>query len=177
MSVRGPLLPGLAALVLGAGTATLTACGGDDSGSGRFGPTTADRLQSRLQAAQDAYADGDCTRAAEAVQDVRSVTIPESVDDRLAERLQEGLDALERELPGDCEAQTQEEEVPTVTEEVPTVTQETEPPPETTTQETTPTVTEPPATQPPATTEPAPEQQPDIGGGSGGISPDQVPQD
>jgi len=177
MSVRGPLLPGLAALVLGAGTATLMACGGDDSGSGKFGPTTADRLQSRLQAAQDAYADGDCARAAEAVQEARSVNIPESVDDRLAERLQEGLDALERELPGDCEAQTQEEEVPTVTEEVPTTTQETEPPPETTApEETTPTVTEPPATQPTEPTETIP-QDPDIGGGSGGISPDQGPQD
>lgn len=173
MSVRGPLLPSLLALVLGAGTAGLAACGDDGDRDGLLRPADAQRLLDELEAARDALAGGECTTAIRAANRASSLAddLPRAVDDRLKSRIRRGLDALEQEIGPDCEEQVQTETVPTTTTTVPETTPTETVPTQT---ETTPTEPETTPTEPvPPPTDPEVPTQPD---GTGGVSPEE-PQD
>lgn len=185
MSVRS-VLPFLLALLLGAGAAGLVACG-DDSSAGLLPASDAEGILRELDAARDALAAGECTRAAQAVDRARQAveSLPRSVDDRLVRRIDQGIAELDRQIVPDCEAQTQEETVPTTTTVVPetttttetqtTETQTTEPAPTETDvpEETQPGEPTPGDIEPPADTGPA---VPPDGGqdGTGGITPEEA---
>ena len=169
--MRMRLLPYLVAGLLGVGTAALVACGeqrGDLIPGGN-----AEDLTSALDDVQQAVDDGDCDAAARALSQARGalVNLPESVNDRLAARLEEGIRNLEQIAPERCaEQETQTETVPTTSEPTQTETTPTEPTePDTTTTEPTQTdtTTEPtPTDTEPTTAEPAPPADT-----SGGVSP------
>jgi len=169
MSMRSAL-PYLLALVLGASTAVLAACGsGSSSDRKQFIPQrSADRLSSALSDVQSAVDDGNCDDAARAIVRARSVLVnlPSAVSDRLVARLRQGIDNLEKVAPNECkqnQATTQEtttqetttQQTTTTTPTTPTTaTTDTTTTPTTTT--TTPTTSTGTTTQPPATTTTAP---------------------
>ena len=148
--MRMRLLPYLVAGLLGVGAAVLVACGGEQRGD-LIPAGSAENLSSALDDVQQAVSDGDCEAADRALSQARGalVNLPESVNDRLAARLQEGIRNLEQVAPERCaEQETQTETVPTTTEPTQTETTTTEP------TQTETTTTEP--TQTDTTTEPAP---------------------
>jgi hypothetical protein len=168
----GRALPHLLALLLGVAAALVIGCG---DRSNLIPGDAANDLKDQLATVQQAVDSGDCSAAQAAVDraSARYQQLPSSVDARLKKRIGDGIRALRRTVPTDCQnAQTQTETTqtettPTVTETVPTVT-ETVPtettPTETTPTETTPTETVPSDTTPPASTTPN-------GGTSGAPSP------
>jgi outer membrane biosynthesis protein TonB len=166
------VLPYLVAGLLGVGAAVLVACG--EQRADLIPAGSAENLSSALGDVQRAVDDGDCDAAARALTRARGalVNLPESVNDRLAARLQEGIDNLEQVAPEQCAQQeTQTTTVPTQTEETEPETTTTEPtePDTTTTEPTEPDTTTDPtptATEPTTPAEPAPPADT-----SGGVSP------
>jgi hypothetical protein len=114
------LLPSLAALVLGAATAVLVACGGD----GRIPSGDASSLKSALNQVSVDYRAGHCTAAAQAVAKAQNelLNLPDSVDAKLRDRLQSGISNLRQRVPATCDqTQTQPQETqPDTTTDTPT---------------------------------------------------------
>jgi hypothetical protein len=118
------LLPSLAALVLGAATAVLVACGGD----GRIPSGDASSLKSALNQVSVDYRAGHCTAAAQAVAKAQNelLNLPDSVDAKLRDRLQSGISNLRKQVPKTCDqAQTQTQETQPDTTTTDTTTTET----------------------------------------------------
>lgn len=118
------LLPALAALVLGAATAVLVACGSD----GRIPAGDASSLKSALNQVSADYRAGHCTAAAQAVVKAQNelLNLPDSVDAKLRDRLQSGISNLRKRVPRTCDqAQTQTQETPPDTTTTDTTTTET----------------------------------------------------
>jgi hypothetical protein len=104
--MRNRVLAPLAALVLGALTAVLVACGGD----GRIPSGDASSLKSALNQISTDYRAGRCTAAAQDVAKVQNelLNLPDSVDAKLRDRLQSGISNLRKRVPATCDqAQTQ----------------------------------------------------------------------
>jgi hypothetical protein len=119
--MRRRLLPALAALVLGAATAVLVACGGD----GRIPSGDASSLKSALNQVSADYRAGHCTAAAQAVAKAQNelLNLPDSVNTDLRNRLQAGISNLRKRVPATCDqaqTQTQETEPDTTTTDTPT---------------------------------------------------------
>ena len=118
--MRRRLLPGLVALVLGAATALLVACGGD----GKIPSGDASSLKSALNQVSADFRAGHCTAAAQAVAKAQNelLSLPDSVDAKLRDRLQSGISNLRKQVPATCDqAQTQTQETqPDTTTETPT---------------------------------------------------------
>jgi hypothetical protein len=105
--MRMRVLPPLAALVLGAATAVLVACGGGD---GRIPAGDASSLTSALNQISSDYRAGHCQAAQRAVAKAQNelLALPDTVDARLRERLQSGIQNLAAKVPATCDqAQTQ----------------------------------------------------------------------
>jgi hypothetical protein len=105
--MRMRVLPPLAALVLGAATAVLVACGGGD---GRIPAGDASSLTSALNQISSDYRAGHCEAAQRAVAKAQNelLALPDTVDARLRERLQSGIRHLAERVPATCDqAQTQ----------------------------------------------------------------------
>jgi hypothetical protein len=118
------VLPMLAALVLGAATALLVACGGD----GRIPSGDASTLETALNQISTDYRAGRCEAAARAVAKAQNevLDLPDSVDAKLRERLQSGLSNLGKRVPATCdEQQTQTQETQPETTTTDTTTTET----------------------------------------------------
>ena len=99
-SMRMRVLPALAALVLGAATAVLVACGGD----GRIPAGDASSLKSALNQISADYRAGHCAAAAQrAVAKAQNelLDLPDSVDAKLRDRLQSGISNLAQAGPRD----------------------------------------------------------------------------
>jgi hypothetical protein len=141
----GRALPHLLALLLGVAAALVVGCG---DRSNLIPCDAANDIKDQLATVQQAVDSGDCAAALAAIDraSARYQELPSSVDERLKKRIGDGIRALRRTAPTDCQnaktqtETTQTETTPTVTETVPTVT------------ETTPTETVPPATTPTETT-------------------------
>ena len=158
------------ALALGAAAAVgLVSCGGsnDDLLPGK----SANEILDNLNTIDQLVAEGDCTSAAAAAQEVRDQVegLPRTVDAELRQRLAEGADNLEQLAASDCEEPTtvtttteESTKETTATQEEPT-TETTNTETETTNTETGTTDTEPPPTATSTTTTPT--------GGSGGVTP------
>ena len=104
--MRMRVLPSLAALILGASTALLVACGGD----GRIPASNASSLTSALNQISSDYRAGRCSAAQRAVIKAQNevVALPDSVDASLRQRLQSGIQNLAKQVPARCsQAQTQ----------------------------------------------------------------------
>src|SRR4051812_33166890 len=136
------MLPYLLALGLGVAAALVLGCGQDRSNL--IPPANAQALIARLDAVRTALDSGRCAGIGELVAQAKASagTLDASVDRRLRARINQGIRALERRAPADCEeAVTTAPE--TQTETIPTVTIQTD---------TTPTATVPTDTTPTATT-------------------------
>jgi hypothetical protein len=108
------VLPMLAALVMGAATAVLVACGGD----GRIPSGDASSLESALRQISTDYRAGRCKAAERAVAKAQNevLDLPNSVDAKLRDRLQAGISNLGKRVPATCDeqqTQTQETAPPT----------------------------------------------------------------
>lgn len=151
------LLAGLLAAV------ALAACGSDGDRSGLIPAGDAETLESRLDAVSSALEEGDCGGIGEDVSRLRGalVQLPDSLDPRLREELDRGVDNIAERAPQECEEPTETTEtvetVPTETETAPTETETT--PPTTTTAI--------PTTTTPVPVEPAPVEP-------GGVEPPTV---
>jgi hypothetical protein len=113
--VRMRVLPPLAALLLGAATAFLVACGGGD---GRIPASDASSLTSALNQISSDYRAGHCVAAQRAVARAQNalLALPDSVDARLRQRLQSGIRNLAAKVPATCsQTQTQTQQTPTDT--------------------------------------------------------------
>ena len=113
--MRMRVLPPLAALVLGAATALLVACGGGD---GRIPAGDASSLTSALNQISSDYRAGDCAAAQRAVAKAQNdvLALPDTVDARLRQRLQSGIQNLATQVPATCnQAQTQTQQTQTDT--------------------------------------------------------------
>jgi hypothetical protein len=122
--VRPRLLPALAALVLGAATALLVACGGD----GRIPSGDASSIKSALSRIESDYRAGRCQTAEQDVEKVQNalLNLPNSVNDDLRNRLQSGIRNLRERVPATCgQAQTQTQETQPETTTTDTTTTET----------------------------------------------------
>ena len=122
--MRRRLLPPLAALVLGAATAVLVACGGD----GRIPSGDASSLKSALNEVAADFRAGHCTAAAQAVAKAQNdlLDLPNSVDSKLRDGLQAGISNLRNRVPATCDqAQTQTQETQPDTTTTDTTTTET----------------------------------------------------
>jgi hypothetical protein len=122
--MRRRLLPSLAALVLGAATAVLVACGGD----GRIPSGEASSLKSALNQVSADYRAGHCTAAAQAVAKAQNelLNLPDSVNTDLRNRLQAGISNLRKQVPATCDqAQTQTQQTEPDTTTTDTTTSET----------------------------------------------------
>jgi hypothetical protein len=140
--MRMRLLPQLAALLLGAATAFLVACGDDNL----IPPSDASRVQNALNEVEADYRAGRCQAAEAAVAKARGalLNLPDSVDSRLRDRLSSGLAKLGEEVPATCgQSQTQTQETQTQTQETQTDTESTDTDTETETTESTETETQP----------------------------------
>jgi hypothetical protein len=105
--VRMRVLPPLAALLLGAATALLVACGGGD---GRIPASNASSLTSALSQISSDYRAGRCESAQRDVAKAQNavLALPDTVDARLRRRLQSGIENLATKVPATCsQAQTQ----------------------------------------------------------------------
>jgi cell division septation protein DedD len=147
----------LLALILGIGAATLVACG---QSNGLLSSGDARQIKGDVDGAGRAVDDGNCTKAANAVDNARQDVnaLPRTTDGRIVRRLNRGLDALSRQAADAC-AQTATQET-TPAESVPTDTTTTDTTTtDTTTDTTTTTTTTPPTdttTTPPTDTTPTP---------------------
>jgi len=113
--VRMRVLPPLAALLLGAATALLVACGGSD---GRIPASDASSLTSALNQISSDYRAGRCESAQRDVAKVQNalLALPDTVDARLRRRLQSGIQNLAAKVPASCsQAQTQTQQTQTDT--------------------------------------------------------------
>ena len=122
--MRLRLLPALAALVLGAATALLVACGGD----GRIPSGDASSIKSALSRIETDYRAGRCQTAEQDVEKVQNalLNLPNSVNDDLRNRLQSGIRNLRERVPATCgQAQTQTQETQPETTTTDTTTTET----------------------------------------------------
>jgi hypothetical protein len=133
--MRRRLLPPIAALVLGAATAVLVACGGD----GRIPSGDASSIKNALNRIEADYRAGRCDAAQQDVTKAQNalLNLPSSVDPKLRDRLQAGIHNLGQRIPETCDqaqTQTQETEPDTTTTDT-TTSESTES--ETTTTETT----------------------------------------
>jgi len=118
------VLPMLAALVLGAATAVLVACGGD----GRIPSGDASSLKSALNQISTDYRAGRCEAAERAVAKAQNevLDLPDSVDAKLRNRLQAGISNLGKRVPATCDQQqTQTQETAPPTTSTQTTTSET----------------------------------------------------
>jgi hypothetical protein len=107
--MRMPILPSLAALLLGVATALLVACGGD----GRIPASDASRVDNALDEVAADFRAGNCPGAEQAVARARGalLNLPDSVDPALRDRLSSGLTKLRAQVPATCgQAQTQTQE-------------------------------------------------------------------
>jgi hypothetical protein len=114
------LLPALVALVLGAATALLVACGGD----GKIPSGDASSLKSALNQVSVDFRAGHCTAAAQAVEKAENelLKLPDSVNTDLRNRLQSGITNLRKRVPATCDqaqTQTQETQPDTTTDTTP----------------------------------------------------------
>jgi hypothetical protein len=133
--MRMRLLPQLAALLLGAATAFLVACGDDNL----IPASDASRVQNALNEVQADYRAGRCQAAEAAVAKARGalLNLPDSVDSRLRDRLRAGVAKLAEQVPATCgQSQTQTQETQTQTQETQTDTESTDTDTETETTET-----------------------------------------
>jgi hypothetical protein len=140
--MRMRLLPQLAALLLGAATAFLVACGDDNL----IPASDASRVQNALNEVEADFRAGNCQGAEQAVARARGalLNLPDSVDSRLRDRLRSGVAKLAEEVPATCgQSQTQTQETQTQTQETQTDTESTDTDTETETTESTETETEP----------------------------------
>jgi hypothetical protein len=140
--MRMRLLPQLAALLLGAATAFLVACGDDNL----IPASDASRVQNALDEVQADFRAGNCQGAEQAVARAKGalLNLPDSVDSRLRDRLRSGVAKLAEEVPATCgQSQTQTQETQTQTQETQTDTESTDTDTETETTESTETETEP----------------------------------
>jgi hypothetical protein len=113
--VRMRVLPPLAALLLGAATALLVACGGGD---GRIPASNASSLTSALSQISSDYRAGRCESAQRDVAKAQNavLALPDTVDARLRRRLQSGIQNLAAKVPATCsQAQTQTQQTQTET--------------------------------------------------------------
>jgi hypothetical protein len=111
------VLPPLAALLLGAATALLVACGGGD---GRIPASNASSLTSALNQISSEYRAGHCVAAQRAVAKAQNalLALPDTVDARLRRRLQSGIQNLAAKVPATCsqtQTQTQQTQTDTTT--------------------------------------------------------------
>jgi hypothetical protein len=123
--MRMRLLPPLAALLLGAATAFLVACGNDNL----IPASDASRVQNALNEVEADYRAGKCQAAEQAVARAKGalLNLPDSVDSRLRDRLSSGLAKLGEEVPATCgQSQTQTQETQTQTQETQTDTKSTD---------------------------------------------------
>ena len=119
--MRMRLLPQLAALLLGAATAFLVACGNDNL----IPASDASRVQNALNEVEADYRAGKCQAAEQAVARAKGalLNLPDSVDSRLRDRLSSGLAKLGEEVPATCgQSQTQTQETQTDTQSTDTET-------------------------------------------------------
>jgi hypothetical protein len=140
--MRMRLLPQLAALLLGAATAFLVACGDDNL----IPASDASRVQNALDEVQADFRAGNCQGAEQAVARAKGalLNLPDSVDSRLRDRLRSGVAKLAEEVPATCgQSQTQTQETQTQTQETQTDTESTDTDTETETTESTETETQP----------------------------------
>jgi hypothetical protein len=140
--MRMRLLPQLAALLLGAATAFLVACGDDNL----IPASDASRVQNALDEVEADFRAGNCQGAEQAVARARGalLNLPDSVDSRLRDRLRSGVAKLAEEVPATCgQSQTQTQETQTQTQETQTDTESTDTDTETETTESTETETQP----------------------------------
>ena len=113
--MRMRVLPPLAALLLGAATALLVACGGGD---GRIPASDASSLTSALNQISSDYRAGHCVAAQRAVAKAQNavLALPDTVDARLRQRLQSGIQNLAAKVPATCnQTQTQTQQTQTDT--------------------------------------------------------------
>ena len=113
--MRMRVLPPLAALLLGAATALLVACGGSD---GRIPASNASSLTSALNQISSDFRAGHCVAAQRAVAKAQNavLALPDTVDARLRQRLQAGIQNLAAKVPATCsQTQTQTQQTPTDT--------------------------------------------------------------
>jgi hypothetical protein len=118
------LVPALAALVLGAATAVLVACGGD----GRIPAGNASSLNSALNQIAADYRAGHCQAAERDVAKAQNqlLNLPDSVDTSLRDRLRSGIRNLGKRVPATCDqAQTQTQQTQPDTTSTDTTTSET----------------------------------------------------
>jgi hypothetical protein len=136
------VLPSLTALLLGAATALLFACGGN----GRIPSSDASRVENALNEVSADFKAGNCAAAEQAVAKASSALndLPDTVDSRLRRRLRSGIAELSQRVPATCgQAQpqdtqpTQPDTTSTPTDTQPTVPTDTTP---TVPSDTTPTV-------------------------------------
>jgi len=119
------VLPPLAALLLGATTALLVACGGGD---GRIPAGDASSLTSALNQISSNYRSGNCVAAQRAVAKAQNavLALPDTVDARLRQRLQSGIQNLAAKVPATCsQTQTQTQQTQTDTGTTDTATTDT----------------------------------------------------
>jgi hypothetical protein len=113
--MRMRVLPPFVALVLGAATALLVACGGSD---GRIPSEDASSLTSALNQISSDYRAGHCEAAQRDVAKAQNAVLglPDTVDARLRQRLQSGIQHLADRVPATCsQAQTQTQQTQTET--------------------------------------------------------------
>jgi hypothetical protein len=113
--MRMRVLPPFVALVLGAATALLVACGGSD---GRIPSGDASSLTSALSQISSDYRAGRCEAAQRDVAKAQNAVLglPDTVDARLRQRLQSGIQHLADRVPATCsQAQTQTQQTQTET--------------------------------------------------------------
>ena len=113
MSMRA--LPLLAALLLGAATALLVSCGGDDR---RIPSGNASSLERALDDVRSDFNNGRCDAAQQAVSRLNGalVNLPDSVDSRLRSRLRSGIANLDDRVVATC-GQTQQTQQQTQTQQ------------------------------------------------------------
>jgi hypothetical protein len=121
--MRMRALPPLAALVLGAATAFLVACGSSD---GRIPSANASSLESALDQVSSDFDAGRCQAAEQAVTSLNGalLNLPDSVDARLRSRLRSGITHLDERVRATC-GQTQTTTQQTQTQQTQTETTQT----------------------------------------------------
>jgi hypothetical protein len=122
--MRIRVVPSLAALVLGAATALLVACGGD----GRIPSSDASSLKSALNRIESDYRAGRCDAAQQDVAKAQNelLNLPDSVNADLRDRLRAGISNLSERVPATCgQAQTETQETQPDTTTTDTTTSET----------------------------------------------------
>ncbi len=167
----------LLALLLGAALAVaLAACGSDADRSALIPPGDAEALEQRIDAVAAALDDGECDTLGEDLSRLRGalVQLPDTLDPRLRDELERGVENVVSRAPQECEEPTETQTVETVTTQTPTETTETEttPPTTTTAIPTTTTPVEPTTPADPGGVEPPTIEPPPVDDGTGGVTPD-----